>query len=307
MFAVMATQNGRSAVEVGFRVLESGGSALDAVEKGVRVVEDDPADWTVGYGGLPNLLGEVELDASIMDGKTLAAGAVAGVKHYRNPISIARKVMELTPHVLLIAEGAEMFAQKLGFQKSELLTSESRKKYLEWTSREGSVYGVRDRALDESLFHWYNEYVSRAKSSGTVNVMALDSDGNLAVGVSTSGLFMKMPGRVGDSPILGAGDYADNRYGAAACVGRGELTMRTCLSKMVVEFMRQGMAPQEACNKGIREVIELRDPIGGGVNVIALDPRGNPGSASSFGPFSYHFQNDQMRSSEARPSFEIPV
>jgi beta-aspartyl-peptidase (threonine type) len=304
MFAMVATQNGKRAIEVGIQVLRSGGSALDAVEQGVRMVEDDPEDQTVGYGGLPNFLGEVELDASIMDGRTLAAGAVAGVKHYRNPISIARKVMEVTPHVLLIAEGAEMFAQKLGFESSKLLTPASKKKYLDWCSGHSSVYPERYEKLGASLFRWYNEYVSKARCSGTVNVLALDSRGNLAAGVSTSGLFMKMPGRVGDSAIVGAGNYADNRYGAAACVGRGELTMRTCLAKMVVDFMKQGMTPQEACNRGIREVIELRDPIGGGVNVIALDPRGNPGSASSLGPFSYHFQNDRMKSPEARPSFE---
>ncbi|KPV61553.1 MAG: isoaspartyl peptidase [Candidatus Bathyarchaeota archaeon BA1] len=147
--------------------------------------------------------------------------------------------MELTPHVLLVGDGAERFAKLLGFTKINLFTQESKAKYEGWTHGKGQFYPTRYIKLSESLFEWYNKYVGSVKSSGTVNIMALDGGGNLAVGVSTSGLFMKLPGRVGDSAIFGAGNYADNRYGAAACVGRGELAMRTCLAKMVVENMRR--------------------------------------------------------------------
>lgn len=295
---------GEKAASKAMEILLEGGTALDAVEAGTRVVEDDPAEHGVGYGGLPNLLGIVELDASIMDGKTLRAGAVAGVRHHKNPISIARKVMDTTPHAMLVGEGADLFADLMGFERTELLTEESKKMHKDWISHSGETKsaeragarGSEFDVLDKAMFTWYNKYVKEAEKHGTVDVIALDRWGDLAVAVSTSGLDWKIPGRVGDSPIIGAGNYADNRYGAAACTGRGELAIRVCLAKTVVGYMKAGATAQEACNLGIREILNLRDPIGVllRVNVLAIDPKGDIGSTCSKGPYTFYYQDESM-------------
>lgn len=305
MVVAIASRNGEKAVDIAMKVLRSGGSALDAVEEGVKSVEDDPEDTTVGYGGIPNLLGEVELDASIMDGATLQAGAVAGVKHFKNPISIARRVMERTPHVMLIGDGADLFAEIQGFQKTSLLTQRSKLEYDKLIQGKAKLYSEAYRNVHSSLIEWYQKYVVSRRESGTVNVIALDQSRSLATGVSTSGLAIKLPGRTGDSPIIGAGNYADNLAGAATCTGRGELAIRVCLAKCVVDLMRNGVEVQEACISGIRKILALRDPLGSIMNIIALDKNGQPGGASVAPNIVYYYQDDEMDRPQSRRSIQI--
>ena len=303
----LASRNGEKSVDIAMRVMRVGGSALDAVEVGIRSVEDDPKDTTVGYGGLPNLMGEVELDASIMDGATLMAGAVAGIRHFKNPISIARRVMEQTPHVMLVGRGADLFAEIQGFEKCDLLTPESKAEYEEMRAGRIKARLAAYEKVHSNVLGWYRKYVESAEKWGTVKVIALDRNGNLAVGVSTSGLALKLPGRTGDSPIIGAGNYADNRAGAAASTGRGELAMRVCLAKYLVDRMRDGTEVQEACVMGIRRILDLRDPFGGRLNVLALDRNGRAGAASMEDGIVYCYQDERMDHPEKRESVQIKI
>jgi len=306
MIVVIASRNGEKAVREAMRILKGGGGTLDAVEEGVKLVEDDPADQTVGYGGLPNLLGEVELDASIMDGATLRTGAVAGIRRFKNPISIARRVMEQTPHVLLIGEGADRFAELQGFQETNLLTVEAKKRYEEMAAGKAQLYSVAYRKIYGELLQWYKRYIETKKDShGTVNLIAKDSMGNLAVGVSTSGTALKMPGRVGDSPIIGAGNYADNTAGAAACTGRGELAIRLCLAKYVVDLMRQEFSVQGACTDGIKRILQLNDPLGGGMNVLAMSRSGETGGASTAPDIFYFYQDERLVDPVRKTSLQV--
>jgi len=308
MIVVISSRNGEKAVREAIRILKSGGGVLDAVEEGVKLVEDDPADQTVGYGGLPNLLGEVELDASIMEGAMLRTGAVAGVKRFKNPISIARRVMEKTPHVLLIGQGADQFAKVQGFQETNLLTPEAKKRYEAMIAGKAESYSEAYRKIQAELLEWYTRYIQSKKDShGTVNLIVKDSAGNLAVGVSTSGTGLKMPGRTGDSPIIGAGNYADNRAGATACTGRGELSIRLCLAKHVVDLMRQGVPVQEACIDGIRKTLQLNDPLGGGMNVLAMSKTGETGGASTAADIYYLYQDEKMTDPARKPSLQVKI
>src|SRR6478736_8055076 len=198
---------------------------LDALEAGVNVVENDPKVPTVGYGGMPNEDGVVQLDAAIMDGRTHRAGSVAALERIKNPISVARKVMERTEHVLLVGAGANAFAKKIGFTEQELLTAESRQA---WQKAKASFWKHGPDHHD------------------TVCCIGMDERGDMATAVSTSGLPWKLAGRVGDSPIIGAGSYVDNEVGGACATGNGELTLRTCASFAVVERMRAGAEPSAA-------------------------------------------------------------
>jgi len=308
MIVVIASRNGEKAVREAMRILKSGGGVLDAVEEGVKLVEDDPADQTVGYGGLPNLLGEVELDASIMEGARLRTGAVAGVKRFKNPISIARRVMERTPHVLLVGEGADRFARLQGFQEIDLLTPEAKKRYDGMIAGKAELYSEAYRKIQAELLDWYTKYIQSKKDShGTVNLIARDAAGNLAVGVSTSGTGLKMPGRTGDSPIIGAGNYADNMAGAAACTGRGELSIRICMAKHVVDLMRQGVRVQDACIDGIKKTLQLNDPLGGGMNVLAMSRIGETGGASTAAEIYYLYQDEKMTDLIRKPSLQVKI
>ncbi len=237
---------GQIACEAGWRVLAAGGSALDAVEQGANGVEEDPEVQSVGYGGLPNSEGVVELDAAIMDGPTHRAGAVGGLTGIRKPISVARRVMEQTPHSMLVGQNARRFALRQGFPDSDLLTEESRSRYEAWR-REHSAPDV---------VHFEDQ--TGAESHDTVGVCALDTVGNLAAGCTTSGLAWKLPGRVGDSPIIGSGLYADNAVGAAAATGNGDEIMKVCLSYRVILLMEQGADPQAACEDAIRYLLRKR-------------------------------------------------
>jgi len=302
---IIGTRNAREMLHIGVEILRDGGSALDAVEATVRAVEDNPLDFTVGYGGLPNLLGETELDASIMDGRTLRAGAVAAVKHFKNPISIARKVMEESPHVLLVGEGAELFAESMGFKRCDLRTDHNRKFYEAFVKDKIPELGDEFARWRNYLMEYIRNYRLREwyerlsmEHHGTVNVIAIDSRGDICTGVSTSGLFLKLPGRVGDSPIIGAGNYADNRVGGAACTGRGELTIRLSTARSIIAYMKAGMSVAEACMQAIRDVNALEET--GGVSCLAMDNRGNTYAASNRRTPIYYYMDVDSEAPEER-------
>jgi isoaspartyl peptidase/L-asparaginase-like protein (Ntn-hydrolase superfamily) len=258
---------GREACEVGWKVLAGGGAALDAVEQGANAVEENPEVASVGYGGLPNAEGVVELDAAIMDGRLHSAGSVAAITGIRKPISVARRVMEKTPHVMLAGLNARRFALQEGFPNDELLTPEARLRWQEW----------REECSAPDVAHFEIE-----ESHDTVGVVALDGDGNLAAGCTTSGLAWKLPGRVGDSPIIGSGLYVDNRFGAAAATGNGDEMMKVCLSFRVVGGMERGLSAQEACEESIRYLLELRPGHQGhGAACIAVGKDGSIGQAAT--------------------------
>ena len=264
----------------GMEILRSGGSAIDAVIAAIRRVEANPGDHSVGYGGLPNLLGEVELDASIMDGQTLASGAVAALQGYQDAIDLARVVMDELPHVLVVGSGASRLAAEAGFTSRELLTHEARAIWdAPFTEAgTGDSYRVKMRELAGRL----SQDPERPRDShGTVNVIARDRDGNLASGVSTSGWAWKFPGRVGDSPIIGAGNYADNRWGAATCTGRGEMAQRCCTAHSVVGFMRCGMGLSDALWTAAGDLHRLEDAYGSEVNIIGVDREGRHAAVST--------------------------
>ena len=272
---------GRLAVEVGMKLLDEGGDGIDAIEQGVNLVEADPAVDSVGVGGIPNLVGEVELDAAFMRGADLAVGAVASVKGFPNPISIARLVLEKTPHHVLVGEGAERFADSHGLQRAPLLTASSLEA---WTKRR------REQG------HLTEERISRGHD--TIGVVALDRKGAITAGTSTSGLALKLPGRVGDSPLVGSGFYADDSVGAAVATGCGELIMRGCLSFAIVELMRMGATPQQASAEALLRLIgRLENTVAvrdGAVDetkiaVVAIDRHGNVGAAANHDDFDFAY------------------
>lgn len=248
-------------------LLHQGRPALDAAIAGAQAVEDDPTVNSVGYGGLPNSAGVVQLDACVMDGASLGCGAVAGVENIRHPAALARLVMEKTPHVLLVGEGARLFAVQEGFALENLLTPES---LADWERRRPGSPKVPAPGGVPPFSH------------DTVTVLALDSQGHLAGACSTSGLAHKRPGRVGDSPIIGAGLYADDSAGAAGATGVGEEVIRLGGSLLIVEALRAGRGPQEACEAAVRRLIATARRRGvkpARVAVLALDPKGNVGAS----------------------------
>ena len=248
---VIASGNGMRAVDKAMGLLKQGRDPLDAVIAGVNIIEEDPDDMSVGFGGLPNEDMEVELDASVMHGPTHNAGAVAGLKHIKTPSKVAKLVMERTDHALLMGEGALKFAKAHGFKEENLLTDKARQRWLEW----------KENLSDRDDWFPPKETVDQEvrevlKYHGTINCCALDANGNLAGVTTTSGLSYKIPGRVGDSPIIGAGLYVDNDVGAAGSTGRGEANILNCGSFTVVEFMRQGASPEEACLKALERIVQ---------------------------------------------------
>jgi N4-(beta-N-acetylglucosaminyl)-L-asparaginase len=246
------------------KVFASGGDLLDALEQGTRIVEDDPSVHSVGYNGLPNEDGVVQLDASIMDGRTHRSGSVGALERIKNPISVARKVMEKTRHVLLVGAGANAFAKKLGFKEQELLDPQVRR---EWEST---------RKTKESFW--------RDDKHDTVCAIGLDAMGNLATVVSTSGLSGKLSGRLGDSPIIGAGSYCDNDVGGAAATGIGELAIRNAASFAIVERMRAGVDPTRACQEILERIIkkhpEVKTDPTAQLAFIAMTKTGQVGAAA---------------------------
>lgn len=287
---VIASANGLAAVGKAMEIIRQGNDALDGVIAGVNVVEDDPNDTSVGYGGLPNEDGVVELDAAVMHGASHMAGAVASLRNIKNPSKVARLVMDRTDHVLLVGEGALRFARAHGFKEEDLLTDSSREAWLKWKenmSKEDAwlpPHGDTDSAKDiGELFEPY------MKHTGTIHCSAIDTHGNISCATTTSGLAWKIAGRVGDSPIIGAGLYCDNEVGAAGSTGRGEANLISCNSVMIVEWMRAGKSPEEACLMACKRVVEnnkqrrLQDDQGRpafNVSFYALSRKGEHASAS---------------------------
>jgi isoaspartyl peptidase/L-asparaginase-like protein (Ntn-hydrolase superfamily) len=267
-YVVIATWPfGRTAVTAAAALLEQGRPALDAAVAGAQAVEDDPKVHSVGYGGIGNALGTVQLDACVMDGRSLACGGVAALENVRHPAALARRVMEKTPHVLLVGEGARLFAQDQGFPLETLLTADS---VAEWEKR-------RPRGREPAP-----PPGAPPASHDTVTVLALDQRGSLGGVCSTSGLAHKLPGRVGDSPLIGSGLYVDNTAGAAGGTGVGEEIIRVGGSLSVVEAMRAGRSPQEACEAVIRRVnaVAVRRGVHPAqVALLALGPGGQVGAA----------------------------
>ncbi len=266
-------RSGLAANEAAWKILGASGSALDAVEQGVRVQEADPADQSVGYGGRPDREGRVTLDACIMD-HLFNCGSVAFVQGIKHPITLARAVMEQTPHVMLVGKGAEQFAVSLGMVQENLLTESSKKEYETW--------------LVDSEY----KPVVNIENHDTIGMIALDAQGNLSGACTTSGMAYKMHGRVGDSPIIGAGLYVDNEVGAATATGHGEEVIRVAGCHLVVELMHQGLSPQAACEEAVRRIvhkIELRkkNPKELQVGFIALNKQGEYGAYCIQGGFNF--------------------
>jgi N4-(beta-N-acetylglucosaminyl)-L-asparaginase len=263
---------GKASNDEALRVLTKGGSILDAVEHGIKVTELDTKNRSVGISGSPNAAGVVQQDACIMHGPGHQAGSVAAIEGIIHPISAARRVMEKTPHVMLVGDGARMFAIEEGLKSIDV---DSSKLHEAWRKERAS----KKQAVQK-----------RSKGDhDTIALLVLGSDGNIAGGCSTSGWGGKLPGRVGDSPIIGSGLYIDNEVGAAGATGLGENVMRHCASFMVVDFMRQGLHPQEACLRAIHRISRI-DPLATedlAINFVALDKKGRYGAAGTGTGFKY--------------------
>jgi N4-(beta-N-acetylglucosaminyl)-L-asparaginase len=315
----VSSANGVAAVTKAVEVMRSGGDTLDAVIAGVNIVELDPKDNSVGYGGLPNERGDVELDSSVMHGPTRRAGAVAAIRGCKTPSKVAKAVMEHTDHILIVGQGAREFATAMGFEDENLLTEESRIAWLRWketlsnsdkwgpssfTPAPASPAGQRRIALEQArpsfllaerytggnferrddLLAWADE-VARKPPTGTINCLALDASSDISGVTTTSGLAWKLPGRVGDSPLIGCGLYVDNEVGAAGSTGRGEEVIYINGSRTVVEYMKRGASPEQACLDALKLVAarygndleKLKDI---DVNFYALNKRGEFAGAS---------------------------
>jgi N4-(beta-N-acetylglucosaminyl)-L-asparaginase len=284
---MIASERGEVGLADGVALLRDGASAMDAVEAAIRVVESNEADHYVGVGGLPNLLGEVELDASIMDGATRRAGAVAAVTGFPHPITIARAVCDQLPqHLLLVGAGAERFADEVGIKRGETLTDEARQMWRDGLSADGLAAAAERQGPGEVAYREQALARLRAMSPpdgpwGTVNVIALDTAGNLCVGVSTSGYPWKYPGRVGDSALIGSGNYCDNATGGAACTGRGELAIRGNTARSVLLALAAGQDPSTACATALADTAGLPDEFRAPLQALCLAPDGSHGAAST--------------------------
>jgi beta-aspartyl-peptidase (threonine type) len=306
MLLVIASDNGLPGIERAMQVLRQGGTALDAVEAGIRLVESNVEDDSVGLGGLPNVLGQVELDASIMDGRTLAAGTVGTLQGYEHPISVARRVMELSPHVMLVGPGANRFAAETGFSPCDLLTDKARDKWREWLRRFISAEEIDGLADRRELLPLVQKLMDEVRRHGTTNLIARDGNGDIACGVSTSGWPWKYPGRLGDSPIIGAGNYADNHFGAAACTGYGELAIRCATAHSVVLYMKMGLTVADACFEAMRDLQPLLAAHGGGMNMVAMDKDGQPcGITSNPAGGRYLVMTEQSTAPESRDALQL--
>ncbi len=255
----IASANGLRGVARAVELVLKGTDTLDAGIEGVKIQELDPSDQSVGYGGLPNEEGVVQLDASCMHGPTKRAGAVGALEGIKTPSEIARLVMKYTPHILLVGKDAQRFAQSFGYQIEDLLTPQSREAWLRWRASRGASDNWLEAKPGEKM----------AYTTGTINMNVVNAAGDISSVTTTSGLSWKVPGRCGDSPIVGAGQYTDNAVGAAGSTGLGEMNIMTCGGFLTVEFMRQGMSPTDAALATLKRVVAMTPP-------SLLDERGRP-------------------------------
>lgn len=279
-------QHGLAANAKAWEVLSAGGKAIDAVEQGVRVTESDMSNRSVGIGGRPDRDGHVTLDACIMDEKSRcgAVGCLEGIAH---PISVARSIMENTQHVMLVGEGAKSYALDYGFDKIKTPINEVKQDYKEWKKENKDVF---------------EKPVINNENHDTIGMIAMDKEGNLSGSCTTSGWAYKLPGRIGDSPIIGAGLFVDNEIGAACATGLGEAIIRIAGSHTVVELMRQGKSPKEACKLAVERIISKHDDLTGlQCGFLAIDKNGNVGGYSVYSGFNYALKTssiDQMVETE---------
>jgi len=298
----VASANGLGAAARAIQELADGASTIEAVVRGVNLVEEDPTDTSVGFGGLPNADGVVQLDSSLMHGPTRGAGAVGAIEGIKRPSLVALDVMRYTDHHLLVGEGAQRFAVSMGHKVEDLMTEESRRRWVEWRAQrdESDFYLTPDqtgerigrmRAPEDFGGDPRVDSHDGYRPQGTINCDIVDSNGDISSVTTTSGMAYKVPGRVGDSPIIGAGQYCDNDVGAAGSTGRGEAVIKTCGSHTVVEMMRSGMHPTDACLEALRRIVHvtveprLQDAQGRpnfGVNYYAVNKKGEFGGAALF-------------------------
>ena len=272
---VVCTWNFHNATTKAWEVLKDGGSSLDAVEQGVMVEEADVNNNTVGVGGRPDRDGHVTLDACIMD-KDANCGAVLCLENIAHPVSVARKVMEETPHIYLAGAGAEQFAYEQGFEKTDLLTEKSKAEWLEW--KKTSEY----------------KPIINIENHDTIGMLAIDKNGDISGACTTSGMAYKVRGRVGDSPMIGAGLFVDNEIGAATATGVGEEVVRTVGSFLIVELMRQGMSPQQACEEGVKRIIaKNKDKQDFQIGFLAINKKGETGGYCIHPGFSYSMYTEE--------------
>lgn len=282
---VICTWDFKNASAKAWEVLKNNGNSLDAVEQGVMIEEADVNNQTVGIGGRPDRDGNVTLDACIMD-KDGNCGAVLYLQNIAHPISVARKVMEKTPHVMLAGKGAEQFAYEQGFEKVDLLTEKSKQEYLEW--KKTSEY----------------KPIINIENHDTIGMLAIDANGDISGACTTSGMAYKIGGRVGDSPIIGAGLFVDNEIGAATATGVGEEVVRTVGSFLIVELMRQGKSPQEACEEGVKRIIaKNKDYKDFQIGFIAINKMGETGAYCIQPGFSYRMYSEAGHVNQPSASF----
>lgn len=299
-------------IAAGADMLRAGASAADVAERIARDVEDDPNEHSVGYSGLPNILGDVELDASFMDGDTLKAGAVAALKGFAHPISVAREVMQRLPHVLLAGAGASRFADEIGAERRDNLSPEAKQMWFDQLERMGLreqiFQGVNSMPDVKTVFEArvkdvigaVNQALTVKEGHDTMNVIVRDAKGSVCSAVTTSGIAWKYPGRVGDSPVIGAGNYADSRHGAAACMGLGEITIRLAIAARAVSLMRAGLSLHDA---GMDVLQDMQPVIGESiaehhmkradwVRVLIMDREGRVGGYATRAGLQYKVQTN---------------
>jgi len=301
---LVASANAEIGMYAGVDILRSGGPAIDAVEAVVRIVEDNPDDHTVGFGGFPNVAGEVELDASVMDGRTRRAGAVGALQGFRHPVSVARKVMDHLPHVLLVGAGAAAFAAEHGLEEREMLTAPARETWTKGLRR--YTGGLPPSPPFASLVH--DLVLDPEHVTSTVNVIARDAGGGLASAASTSGWAWKYPGRVGDTGIIGAGNYCDDRFGAATCTGWGELAIRGRVAAAIVAWLDRGLSLDDACSAVLTDLPDagmggLETPL----HVLAMDSGGRHGAFSTTSASRYVYWDSDHSNAVVRNRIYVNV
>ncbi|MGE5803288.1 MAG: N(4)-(beta-N-acetylglucosaminyl)-L-asparaginase [Gemmatimonadota bacterium] len=277
----VASANGLRAVQKAFDMLMQGADTLDSIVEGVKIQELDPSDDSVGYGGLPNADGVVQLDASCMHGPTKRAGAVGCLEGIKTPSEVAKLVLKYTTHIFLVGEGAKRFALSYGFKEEDLMTEHSREAWLRWRANLNPADNFLDVPDSDHMV---------VTKTGTINCNAVTPQGDISSVTTTSGLSWKIPGRVGDSPIIGAGQYCDNEVGAAGSTGLGEANIKVCGGFLTVEHMRRGMKPTDACLETLKRVVAATEPRlldergrpKFGLNFYAVNKRGDFGSASLY-------------------------
>ena len=272
MYGIIATwRMAKEGIEAADKMLKEGDTSGNAIETAIKAVEDFPYYKSVGYGGLPNEEQVVELDAGYMDGDTMAVGAIGAIKDFANPVSIARKLSEEKVNNVLVGVGAEKYAREKGFEEKEMLTDRAK-----------AFYRKRKKEMDQELKPY--------DGHDTVGMVCLDKSGTVTAATSTSGLFMKRSGRVGDSTVVGSGFYADSEVGGATATGLGEDLMKGCISYEIVRLMGEGLSPQDACEKAVNDLDrKLKEKHGGAgdLSVVAMDCKGNFGCATNIGGFSF--------------------